>query len=303
MSARALPDARSEVAGVAWGLVGVVAFSLTVPATRIAVIELDPVFVALGRALIAACCAAVLLAVTRQPLPTRRQFGQLAAVASCVVVGFPVLMSWAMRRVPATHGAILLGALPALTALAAVVRGGERPSARFWVASLGGCAAVVAFAAANGTGGLEVADATLLVAIAGGAFGYAEGARIAREIGGWQVICWALVVAAPLLIVPFAAVALHSDLHASAHAWSALAYVSLVSQFLGFFAWYHGLALGGTARVGQTQLVQPFLTLAASAWLLGERVTPTMLATAAFVVAAVAVAVRARIATASAPAD
>jgi drug/metabolite transporter (DMT)-like permease len=295
MSARPSAAARPEAAGIVWGFVGVAAFSLTVPATRIAVVELDPAFVALGRALLAACCAAVLLAVTRQPVPTRRQLGGLAAVASCVVVGFPLMMSWAMRRVPAAHGAILLGVLPALTAVAGVFRGGERPSARFWVASLGGCAAVVAFAATSGAGHIELADTVLLVAIAAGALGYAEGARLAREIGGWQVICWALVVAAPLLVVPFAAVASRADLHASAHAWSALVYVGLVSQFLGFFAWYHGLALGGTARVGQTQLVQPFLTLAASAWLLGERVTPAMVATAAAVVAAVAVAARARV--------
>jgi drug/metabolite transporter (DMT)-like permease len=295
VSAAAPAAGRAEAAGVGFGLLAVAAFSVTVPATRVAVLELDPLFVALGRALVAAACAALVLAATRQRVPERRHLAPLLVVAAGVVVGFPVLMAWAMRRVPSAHGAVLLGVLPAATAVAGVVRGRERPSAAFWAASLAGCGAVVAFALASGAGGLEPADLALLVAIALGALGYAEGARLAREIGAWQVICWALVLVAPLLAVPFAVVAGRADLDASGAAWAGVAYVSVVSQFLGFFAWYRGLALGGIARVGQTQLVQPFLTLLVSAALLGERVTPSMLAVAAVVVAAVAVAARARV--------
>lgn len=288
-------ERRAETVGLALGLLAVAAFSVTVPATRVAVAEMDPLFVACGRALVAAGLAALLLAATRQPLPARRQLPSLGVVALGVVIGFPILSAWALRHVPAGHGAIVLGILPAATAVAGALRGRERPSPLFWLASLAGTAAVVAFAISSAAGGFALADLALVAAVAVGALGYAEGARLTREMGGWQVISWALVVGAPVVAIPFALVTVGATVDASPAAWTAFAYVSVVSQFLGFFAWYHALALGGIARVGQTQLVQVFLSLCASALVLGEPLTPGMLATATFVVATVAVAARARV--------
>jgi drug/metabolite transporter (DMT)-like permease len=278
-----------ETLGFFYGFVGVAAFALTLPATRLAVADLDPLIVALGRCVVAAAPAALLLIAARARRPTRVELRSLALVIAGVIVGFPMLTAIAMRHVPATHGAIVLGVLPLATALAAAVRGGERPSTGFWLAALAGSALVVAYALRQGAGALHLADLALLGAVALGALGYAEGGRLARTMGAWQVICWALVLSLPLLAAPLAwAIAKHG-LDASPSAWAGFAYVALVSQFLGFFPWYKGLALGGVARVGQLQLLQPFLTLFASWALLGERLTPEMLVFAAAVLATVAI--------------
>ncbi|MFN8505593.1 DMT family transporter [Kouleothrix sp.] len=283
----------AETAGLWYGLLGVLSFSLTLPATRVAVAYLDPSVVGLGRALVAALVAAALLAATRQRWPTRAEWRSLAIVACGVVLGFPFLSAWALRSVPAAHGAIVIGLLPLATALVATLRGGERPSRLFWLASLAGSAAVVSFALASGAGGLTPADLALLGAVAAGAVGYAEGGRLARSLGGWQVICWALILAAPFISLPVGLALWQHGAAAPPLAWLCFAYVALVSQLLGFFAWYHGLALGGVARVSQLQLLQPFFTLAASALLLGEHVTPATLAVALVVMAAVALGRRA----------
>jgi drug/metabolite transporter (DMT)-like permease len=280
---------RDETLGLVYGFLGVAAFSLTLPATRLAVADLDPLVVALGRCVLAAIPAAALLLLARAPTPARADLKPLALVIAGVIVGFPVLTAVAMRDVPATHGAVVLGVLPLATALAAAIRGGERPSAGFWIAALAGSALVVAYALWQGAGSLHLADLALLGAVALGALGYAEGGRLARTMGAWQVICWALVLSLPLLVPPLAwAIAKHG-VTASPPAWAGFAYVALVSQFLGFFPWYKGLAIGGVARVGQLQLLQPFLTLVASWALLGERLTLPMLAFAAAVVATVAI--------------
>ncbi|WP_046246486.1 DMT family transporter [Hymenobacter terrenus] len=281
--------------GLWYGLVGVVSFSLSLPATRLAVADLDPVVVGLGRALVAALLAAGLLLVTRTPRPSRSQLRGLLLVALGVVVGFPLLSAWAMQRVPAAHGAIVIGVLPLATALASVMRAGERPSGRFWVLSLMGAAVVVGYVLADGGGQLQAADAWLLGAVAAAALGYAEGGRLARELGGWQVICWALVLAAPVLVFPVAQAVRAHGLHAGPMAWAGFAYVSMVSMFLGFFAWYHGLALGGVARVGQLQLLQPFLTILASAALLGETISGRTLLAAGLVILIVAMGRRAAV--------
>ena len=270
-------------------------FGLTLPATRIAVAELDATFVGLGRAIVAAILSAILLIATRQKLPTRDQIIPLAIVALGVVVGFPFLSAWAMRRVPASHGAIVVGLVPLATAVAGVVRAGERPSRRFWIAGLAGSAVVVTFALVSGGGRLEIADLALLGAVIASAIRYAEGGRLARTMGGPRVICWALILAAPFLTVPVAMAMAEHGLTASAGAWMGFAYVSGISMFLGFFAWYHGLALGGIARVGQLQLLQPFITIAASALILGEKITPMMVVALLLVVATVAAGRSARV--------
>jgi drug/metabolite transporter (DMT)-like permease len=262
----------------------------------VAVAYLDPSVVGLGRALVAAALAAGLLVVTRQRLPTRPEVGSLALVAAGVILGFPFLSAWALRQVPAAHGAIVIGLLPLATALAAAVRVGERPSWQFWLASLVGSAAVIGFALISGAGGLHAADLALLGAVAAGALGYAEGGRLARTLGGWQVISWALVLAAPLVSIPVGFAIWRHGAVAPPSAWLGFGYVAVVSQLLAFFAWYRGLALGGVARVSQIQLLQPLLTLAASALLLHEQVTLATLLVALVVVLAVAAGRKAAVA-------
>jgi drug/metabolite transporter (DMT)-like permease len=287
---------NAETTGLWYGLLGVLGFSLTLPATRVAVAYLDPSVVGLGRALVAAALAAALLAITRQRLPTRAQLGSLAIVASGVILGFPFLSAWALRHVPASHGAIVIGLLPLATALAAAVRVGERPSWQFWLASLAGSAAVIGFAVATGAGGLHAADLALLGAVAAGAVGYAEGGRLARTLGGWQVICWALLLAAPFISIPVGLALWRHGADAPPVAWLSFMYVALISQLLAFFAWYRGLALGGVARVSQVQLLQPFLTLLASALLLHEQITSATLLVALVVLLSVALGRRAPVA-------
>lgn len=275
------------------GLVGVVCFSVTLPVTRLAVPQMGGTFVGLGRALVAAVLAGILLWLRREPLPDRRHWPALAVVALGVVVGFPLLSALALKGLPAAHSAVLVGLLPAATAVMAVVRAGERPSAAFWGSCAVGAVSVLLFAAAEGAGMPRLGDLQLLGAVLAAAVGYAEGGRLARELEGWRVICWALILAAPFLVVP---VWLSSGTvsHATPAAWAAFAYVSSVSMFLGFFAWYRGLALGGVARVGQIQLLQPVLTLAWAALILGEAIRPLTLGASLLVIGSVALTQRAR---------
>jgi drug/metabolite transporter (DMT)-like permease len=283
------------VEGLLLGALGVAAFSLTLPATRVAVPELGGTVVGLGRALVAAMLAGVVLAVRRERLPERRHWPRLALVAGGVVVGFPLLSSVALRHMPASHGAVLVGLLPAATAVAAVFRARERPSWGFWLSALAGLGCVLAFALAQGAGRPTAGDALVLLAVAAAAVGYAEGGVLSRELGGWRVICWALVLAAPFLL-PVVALSVEPGLlSASPRAWLALAYVSGVSMFLGFFAWYRALALGGVARVSQLQLAQPLLTLMWCALLLGEPVGRGTLGAAAAVLLCVLTSVRSRV--------
>jgi drug/metabolite transporter (DMT)-like permease len=260
--------------------VGILAFSFTLPATRLAVPELGSTVVGLGRAIIAALLATGLLLVLKERPPVRRHWGSLVIVALGVVVGFPLLTAFALQHVPAVHGAVVVGLLPALTAVMAVVRGGEHPPRSFWFAVVAGVMAVLVFAVVQGAGQPQFADLLLLCAVGAAAVGYAEGGRLARDLGGWRVISWALLISAPVLIIPVAlAIVQQQGLHASPRAWLGFAYVSVVSMFLGFLAWYRALALGGIARVGQIQLVQPVMTMAWAAFFLGEVIDlPTAMA-------------------------
>jgi drug/metabolite transporter (DMT)-like permease len=270
-------------------LCGVAGFSVTLPATRIAVAYLDPVLVGLGRSLVAGVIAAVLLWLTRQPLPSRAQFKSLALAAAGVIVGFPLLSSWAMQSLPAAHGAIMVAIIPLFTAAAGALRTGDRPSAGFWIASLAGSLLIISFAAFSGAGKLQMADAALILAAFVVAVGYAEGGRLASSMGGWQVICWALVIAAPFLLPPVVLAYLRHGATAPPQAWLGFAYVSVVSQLLAFVLWYQGLAMGGVIRVSQVQMFQPFMTLGVAALLLGESITPAMLVFALAVAFSVAI--------------
>ncbi len=277
-----------EAKGLAWGFAGVALFSLTLPATRAAVAHLDPVFVALGRALLAAACAVAVLAITRTRRPTPAEWRLLALSAAGVVFGFPLFTTWAMRHVPASHGAVVLAVLPLATAAAGAIVARERPSPGFWIVGVAGSLVVLAFALREGGGGVAAADLALLAAVVSAALGYALGARAAATMGGWQAISWSLVLCIPVLapLVLLNLPATPRDVPAGA--WAGFLYVALVSQYLGFFAWYRGLALGGIARVGQMQLLQPFLTIAASALLVAEALRADVLGFACVVVALVA---------------
>ncbi|MBQ5948112.1 DMT family transporter [Massilia sp. ST3] len=279
-----------ETRGMLLGLAGVAIFSLTIPFTRMAVAELDPLFVALGRALGAAVLAAGWLCWKRVPRPSRAALWQLALVIVGCIVGFPLLTSLALRTLPASHGALLVGVLPLATALYAALRGYERPSQGFWVLALFGAGLVIAFALAQGGGALHLADLLVLAAVPMAAMGYAEGGRLARTMGGPEVICWALVLSVPVLlpmVLWLCAPQLAVLDEVGPRAWTAFGYVTLGSTFTGFFFWYRGLALGGVARVGQVQLLQPFLSLLGAAMLLGEALTFTNCLFALAVVATV----------------
>jgi drug/metabolite transporter (DMT)-like permease len=281
--------------GLIFGFIGVLCFSFTLPATRLAVAGLDPVIVGLGRALVAACLAAPLLIVTRQKLPEKHQWLSILIVMIGVIVGFPMLTALAMRLVPASHGAVVLGLLPFATAIAGAIRTHERPSTLFWLASASGSIAVVAYALSMGGGSFHLADFALLGAVILAALGYAEGARLARDLGGWQVICWALLLSVPFLIGPVCFEIWQHGLFANASAWFGFAYVSIISMFLAFFAWYRGLAIGGVARVSQLQLLQPFLTLGFATLFLGESFSLGALLSVSVVVISIFVSKRSQV--------
>ncbi len=278
MSAVSAPSPASpaaETRGLLFGFLGIAIFSLSLPATRLAVTGLDPFLVGLGRSLAVSPLAGLLLLISRSSWPGWKLVPSFLIVIAGVIAGFPVLSALAMQSLPASHGAIVLGVLPLATALAGALRAGDRPSLGFWLVGLVGSAIVVGYAFVRGAGQPQPADGLLLLAVAAAAFGYAEGGRLAQRLGGWQVICWALVIAAPLLVLPVAWLVHNRGLQATPLAWAGFAYVALFSQFIGFFFWYKGLAIGGVARVSQVQLAQLFLTLGASALFLGEHVDLT----------------------------
>jgi drug/metabolite transporter (DMT)-like permease len=263
-----------RLAGLGWGFVGIVAFSFTLPFTRVAVGGLSPLFIGAGRAVVAAALAAAALTITRQRLPRGRQWLGLGVVAGGVVVGFPLTTSYALTEVPASHAAVVIALLPAATAVIAVLRTGERPVALFWVMAGLGALAAIAFAATQG-GALHAgrADLLLLLGVLLCAAGYAEGALLARELGPWQTISWGLVVAAPVMVVLTVVSVVQDPPSAGPTAWACFAYVSVVSMYLGFFAWYHGLAIGPMTTVSQVQLVQPVLSIAWAGLLVGEHIS------------------------------
>lgn len=270
------------------GFLGVLGFSFTFPATRVAVEQLDATFVGVGRAVIAGALAAALLAIRHEPWPRRDQLRGLAIVVGGVVVGFPLLSALALRYVPSSHAAVTAGIIPAMTVVAAVVSAGERPSGAFWVASGAGLVAVLVFAAASGQGLPRTGDLLMLAGVVLVAFGYAEGAVLSREMGGWRVISWALVLSLPITIPVTAIAAAGGPLDAGTTEWLCFLYVAVGSMFLSFFAWYAGLARGGVAKVGQVQLAQPVLTLIWSALLLGEHIGALTIVAAIAVLASVA---------------
>ncbi len=264
--------------GWANGFIGVVIFSGSLPATRVAVMQFDPVFLTVTRAAIAGMLALCLLLVFKEKRPVRRDIGSLVVVALGVVVGFPLLSALALQYVTSAHSIVFVGLLPLATAIFGVIRGGERPRPAFWLFSAMGSALVAGFALSQGLAASPIGDGLMLAAIIVCGLGYAEGARLSRTLGGWQVISWALVISLPVMAVLALAYLPPSFAGIGVPAWIGLAYVSLFSMLIGFVFWYRGLVQGGIAAVGQLQLLQPFFGLALAATLLHEPVTWMMLA-------------------------
>jgi drug/metabolite transporter (DMT)-like permease len=269
------------------GFIGVLIFSGSLPATHVAVMDFDPTFLTSARAAIAGLLALVLLLLFRQQRPQRGDLISLAIVALGVVVGFPLLTALALKHVSTAHSIIFVGLLPLATAIFGVLRGGDRPRPAFWLFSCLGSGLVAGFALTQGVTASPVGDGLMLGAIIACGLGYAEGAALSRRLGGWQVICWALVLSLPLMLVLTFATLPPSFAEVGSKAWIGLAYVSLFSMLIGFVFWYRGLAQGGIAAVGQLQLLQPFFGLALAATLLHEKVSPLMVAVALGVVACV----------------
>ena len=267
-----------ETRGLWLGLLGVVIFAMTLPMTRLAVgpaadPQLPPLFVTAGRAGFAGLLSVIYLWVTGAPRVQRRHVPALLTSALGTVVGFPLFLSLALREVDAMHAAVVTGLMPLATAIGAALVFRQRPSNGFWACAVLGCAMVLSFAAYQGSGRLSAADGLLLVAVFFTAVGYVAGARVATELPAEQVICWVLVLSLPLTL-PLT-LALWPTQPVRVSAWGGFTYVTLFSMWLGFFAWYRGLALGGTVRVSQVQLVQPFLALLFAVPVLGEHLEPT----------------------------
>lgn len=290
------PPAPRQATGLLLGLLGVAIFAGTLPFTRLAVAALDPIFVTAGRAALSGLIAgAVLLAMRRRP-PPPRDLVRLALTALCVAILFPGFTGFAARLVEASHGGVVLGLMPLATAAVSALIAGERPSRAFWAAAILGAGIVVGFALAESGGHPALGDLLLLAAVAVSAYGYVVSGQVAREgMPGWEVISWILVLALPLTlpVALWSHPAMPEAVPASA--WIGFAYVTLMSQYVGFFAWNAGLALGGIARVSQMQLLQTFLTLGIAAAVNGERVGPTTWLVALVVVAVVVAAQRARV--------
>lgn len=274
------------------GLLGVIIFSGSLPATRVAVAGFSPIFLTAARAVIAAALAVALLLLWRQKRPERRDIASLLIVALAVVIGFPLLTALALRHITSAHSIVFIGLLPLATAIFGVLRCGERPKPLFWLFSCIGSMTVAAFAIFNKGKASLTGDLLMIAAIVLCGLGYAEGGKLSRKLGGWQVISWALVLSAPLMLLLAIATIPSTWKSVNASAWLGLAYVSVFSMLIGFVFWYRGLALGGIARVGQLQLLQPFFGLALAGLLLGEPIAWAMVAATGIVVVCVAFAKR-----------
>ncbi|MGW5863770.1 DMT family transporter [Streptomyces sp. NPDC055239] len=284
----------SRRSGTVMAALGVIAFSLTFPSTAWGLEGIGPwSFVALRGVLSAVIAGGALLAL-RVPLPARRHWAGLAVVGAGVVIGFPLLTTLALQTSTTAHAAVVVGLLPLTTAVFSALRTGARPSRMFWVAALAGAAAVIAFTVQQSGGALTTADLYLFGALLICAAGYTEGGRLAREMPGWQVIGWALVLCLPLALIGAVLALQHETFQLTGHSTAGLLYSAIGSQFLGLVVWYRGMAAIGVPKASQLQLAQPLLTLVWSVFLLGEHLTPAAPLTAAAVLVCIAVTQRAR---------
>lgn len=280
---------KNESKGMLLGMIGIAIFSLTLPATRFITPYFDPIFIGLGRASVAAIFAGIILVIFKQSLPNKQQIKGLAITALGVVIGFPVLTSWAMETVHASHAGVVIAIMPLLTAIIATLISGERPSKQFWVIGFIGAFIVTSYALLQGNLSVQRGDLLLLSGSALGALGYAVGGKLSQQLGGWQVICWVLVLSFPFIIIPTLLKQPDDLSFIPTNVWLSFFYLALMSQLIGFFFWYKGLAIGGIARVSQVQLSQPFITIIASIILLGETFDITTLVFAIAVVLVIAI--------------
>jgi drug/metabolite transporter (DMT)-like permease len=300
----AIRQNRISLSGLGLAAIGVLMFSGTVPATRIAVATIDPVVVGVGRSVLGTLIAIAYLVAIRAPRPTRAQMPALAVVAVGAAVGFGWFSAEALRTVSATHGSVVIGLLPMLTALFALLRNGERPRPLFWIAVAGGTAVVIWYATAGvRTEPPTIGDLYLVAALVCAAAAYAEGGRLAKTMPGGQVIAWGLVAALPIS-VPLTAVSfVHSTFAPSAASLTAMAYMAIFSVFVGMVLWYRGMGLAGVARASVLQLAQPLLSVLWSWLIIGEPFRPQTIVAAALVLVCVATAQRARISRKQMPAE
>lgn len=265
------------VSGWINGFIGVLLFSGSMPATKLAVMEMNPIFATIARAVIAGALALSVLLIYKEKRPAKNQLFSLVLVAIGCVIGFPLLSSLALQYITSAHSIVFLGMLPLATAIFGVFRGGEKPHPVFWIFSVIGSLLVIGYAFSQGISASPIGDILMLVAITLCGMGYAEGAKLSKTLGGWQVISWALVLSLPVML-PLFFIYFPSNLESiSFKGWFGLGYISLFSMFIGFIFWYKGLAQGGITTVGQLQLLQPFFGLALAAYLLHEQVSIGML--------------------------
>ncbi|WP_431609626.1 DMT family transporter [Chryseobacterium sp. 'Rf worker isolate 10'] len=270
------------------GFIGVVLFSGGLPATKLAVMEMSPTFVTIVRAAVAGILALIVLWLGKEKRPVKKDLVPLLLVSLGCVIGFPLLSALALQYLTSAHSIVFLGMLPLATAIFGVFRGGERPHPVFWLFSIVGSLLVIGYAVSQGISASPIGDILMLLAVILCGMGYAEGAKLSKTLGGWQVISWALVLALPVMI-PLFFIYFPNDIeNVSFQGWFGLAYISLFSMFIGFIFWYKGLAQGGIATVGQLQLLQPFFGLALAAWLLHEQVSMGMLGVTVGVILCVA---------------
>ena len=259
------------------GLLAITAFALTLPATKLAVPFFGFTAVGFGRAAVAGILSLILLKVTGSIFPRFRHIKGLVIVALGVVFGFPILSAYGMKYAPASHGAIIIGVLPLFTAIFGVLLAKERPSLQYWLAGVAGSSSIIIYSLYISQGSLQLTDLALLCAALSGGIGYAEGARLAKELSSWRVICYALVISLPITLpLAITTAEMNSDYN-SLFPWLGLGYLSFISMFLGFFAWYKALKMGGIAKIGQLQLLQPFITIFVSYFLFNESISITMI--------------------------
>ncbi|RSS66717.1 DMT family transporter [Streptomyces sp. WAC06614] len=290
--AESAPAAGGARTGTLLAGLGVVAFSLTFPATAWGLESFGPWSLVSLRSVLAAVVAGGFLLALRVPLPHRAHWAGLAVVAAGVVVGFPLLTTLALQTSTTSHAAVVVGLLPLTTAALSAVRTGARPSRTFWAAAIAGAAVVLGFTLAQSGGGLSAGDGYLFAALLVCAAGYTEGGRLARVLPGWQVIGWALVLCLPLSLTGSVLGLAHEPVRLSAHGVAGLVWAAAGSTFLGLYVWYRGMAEIGAARASQLQLAQPLLTLVWSVTLLGEHLSPAAPLTAVAVLVCIAVTQR-----------
>jgi drug/metabolite transporter (DMT)-like permease len=264
---------NKESKGMLIGFIGILIFSLTLPISKITVVTFNPYFIAFGRAALAGLVALAYLSYKHEPLPSKTDLVKFAVIALGVVFGFPIFTTVAMQEGSSSHGAVILGMMPLATTVIGVIRFKERPSLGFWLVSLLGAALVVVYALLKSSGSFTYIDGLLVLGGICACVGYVEGGELSRKMNPRTVISWALVISLPINIVATYFTFSSAYWGADAITWTSFVYLSIFPMYLGFFFWYEGLAVGGIARVSQVQLIQPFCTLLASSFLLGDRIT------------------------------